>query len=140
MAEPALDAALYSALTGDATVAGLVGSGVYKGQAPQDATRPYIIFFPSGGGEQNITPRRSKNELYMIRAVADTNASAIAVDSAISAALHKKPDGLIITGWNCYSLLRETRISIPIENIQGVQAYTEGAYYRIRLAKTTLDD
>lgn len=35
---------IYTTLTGDATLAGLVGTRVYAGMAPQGATMPYVVF------------------------------------------------------------------------------------------------
>jgi hypothetical protein len=46
----ALEGDLRTALTGDATVAGIVAGRIYQDVAPQEATYPHIIFEgPSGG-------------------------------------------------------------------------------------------
>ena len=136
MAEPDIDAALYTKLTNDAALAGLVGTKVYYGQAPQGTARPYVIFAPAGGGEVNATKRRMINEVYRVEFVANTKAEAVAGDSAISGALHEQE--LSISGWDVYDVQRESKYAPPVENLEGVQVWRRGAYYRIRLVSLTV--
>ena len=45
---------IYTALTGDATVAALVSTRVYRhGTAPQDVTAPYVTWSAPGGFAEN---------------------------------------------------------------------------------------
>lgn len=133
MAEPNVDAALYTKVTGDAGVAALVGTRVYYGQAPAGSEMPRVIFAWAGGGEQNTCPRRMINLVYRVEAIAETKAGAVALDSAISSALHEQE--LTISGWQNYVLDRENTYRPPVENLEGRQVYRVGAYYRIRLVK-----
>ncbi len=48
-----LESALYSALSGDAAIAAVVGSGIYPVIIPQDAAFPAITYTRISGGQQN---------------------------------------------------------------------------------------
>ncbi len=39
-----IDGAIYSAITGDAQLAAIIGCGVYRNIAPQDAELPYVVW------------------------------------------------------------------------------------------------
>lgn len=136
MAEPNVDAALWTKLTDDAGVAALVVARVFYVQGPAKTPYPYVIFAPSGGGEENITPRRSKNMVYRVEAIAETKAAAVALDSAISTALHEQE--LTVAGWHNFVLDRGSEYRPPVENIEGKQVWRVGAFYRIRLACLTV--
>jgi len=73
------------------------------------------------------------NLVYRVEAIAETKAGAVALDSAISSALHEQE--LTISGWQNYVLDRENTYRPPVENLEGRQVYRVGAYYRIRLVK-----
>lgn len=135
MAEPDVGGAIYTKLIGDGTLSALVGTKVYEIQAPQGVDPPYVIFVPAGGGEGNVTPRRSKNALFLVKGVAETRAGAVAVDSAISGALHLQE--LTVSGWHNYDVQRESHSSL-VENLQGTQVWHKGAWYRVRLAASTV--
>lgn len=134
--EPNIDAAIYSTLIGDSTLSALVGSKVFYSQAPQGTAFPYVIFFVAGGGEENLTPRRSKNKLYFVKGVSNAKATASQIDRAVSDCLHGA--ALTVSGWGNYDLQRETDLAIPVENVQGTQVWHVGAYYRIKLAANTV--
>ena len=138
MAEPDIDKGIYAKLTGTAAVTGLVGPAVYYGQAPATTAMPYIVFLPAGGGEDNTTQRRTKTVVYMIEGVAATKAAALAIDSAVSGALHEQRITLDADGWSNYALNRESDYRPPVENVEGRQVWRVGAYYRVRVSADTV--
>lgn len=136
MAEPNVDAALYTKLTEDMGLNALVGTKIYYEQAPAGTALPYVIFAPAGGGEVNATRRRMIEQVWRVEGVASTKAEATALDSAISSALHEQE--LMVSGWSNWVMDREMMYAPPTENDQGVQIWRRGAYYRVKLVKLNL--
>jgi len=141
MAQPDLEVGIYSKLAADSSLVAAVGLHetklkAFASQAPQGVTLPYILFAAAGGGEENVTPRRSLEEPWMIYAVAETRAQAAAIDALIDGALTNQ--ALTLTGWHTWKLNRETRFAPPVENISGKQVWRRGAYYRIAATADTV--
>jgi len=62
----AVEADIYTELTTDATVSGLVGTNVFPSVAPQDADLPHVVYQRIGGGPIDTSPGPSgtTNRLY----------------------------------------------------------------------------
>lgn len=122
---------IYDKLAGHAALAALVGTRIYRQEAPPDATYPLVIYQHQAGGDDNETPARALSPLYGIRGVSKVSADEAGdVADAIDGAMHMQT--LTVTGWTNYwtartSLLRYT------ENTESTQKWHAGAFYRIRL-------
>ena len=130
--QPALNATLYSALTGAAITN--AGSAVYFIQAPDGRALPYIIFDYVNEGDDNDNPHRAKNCVVFIRAYAESPSVAGTIDGQIDAALHNKV--LSVTGgYTNFQTRRENGMSNVEVNAAGKKIFMSGADYRIRAAK-----
>lgn len=85
-----IETAVYSALTGNATVAGLVGSRVYPLVAPQDVALPLLVYqrisqspVVSHSGHSNLARTR-----IQVMCVAVNYNGARALAAAVQGALH----------------------------------------------------
>lgn len=100
--------AIYSLLTNDATVSGLVGTRVYPGMAPQGCARPFIVYqrvsgeaYPDLDGMTGIVKSRVQVDCY-----ANTYQAASALYAAAIAALDVSPG--TYGGIELASILRDT--------------------------------
>ncbi len=132
----ALDSALYSRLQGTAITNLLSGTtSIYHLQAPDNTTKPFIVWNIQGGGDENDSAHRTKNLVVFIRAYSGVSAAqAGSIDTQIDTALHLAP--LTVTGWGNFWLARETDLELPEVTPSGVTAYMAGGTYRVRLEKT----
>ena len=127
-----LETALYSRLsTTAALITELGGTAIYNKRAPQDVGAKYVVFQWQGGGDENITPRRTRSLLYYVAGIATTQAAAAAIDTDIDTALHNKV--LTVTGWNNPYIARDRDINFVENDSSGVAKYTCGGIYRILL-------
>ena len=128
-----LDAALYSRLQTAGSITSLLSgtTAIYKGQAPEGSTLPYIVFsFPSDL-DANETPRRRKDDIMFIRAFATgSNGAAIAgsIDDQIDTAVHLVP--LTVSGWTNIWLAREQGLETVETTPTGAMIFMRGANYR----------
>lgn len=131
----ALNTAMYSRLSGGtALITALGGTSIYWLQAPDGASLPYVVFSLQGGGDENITPRRMKNEVYFVRGYSAVSAQAGSIDALCDSLLHGK--ALSVSGWANFWLVRENDLA-NVENTEaGEQVYMSGGFYRIRLDKS----
>jgi len=128
----ALETGLYTILsTNSALTTELGGTLIYNKQAPQDPGTKYVVFNWSGGGDENLTPHRTRNVVYTVQAVASTQADAATVDRLIDAALHEQT--LTVSGWTNFWTAREDDINYVEQDAGGVPIYHVGAIYRIRI-------
>jgi hypothetical protein len=132
-----LDAAIYSKLN-TSGVTSLLANGsasIFALQASEQATLPYIVFSVTGGGDDNLDARRTKDMVYFIRAYSQVSkAQAGSIDSAIDTALHLQT--LSPSGWANYWTAREEDLS-AVENPPSNQTiFMVGGYYRVRIEKT----
>jgi hypothetical protein len=128
----ALETALYSRLsTSAALISELGGTAIYNKRAPQDVGSKYVIFQWQGGGDDNITPHRTRNVLYFVAGVGLTQAAAAAIDTDIDTALHNQV--LTVTGWHNASIARDRDINFVENDNANVPRFTVGGIYRIRL-------
>jgi len=128
----AMGTALYSTLSGAAALITELGStAIYQDQAPDGQARPYVVYSHQGGGPDLITKSDLRNNLWFVRAYADTKAKAVTLDAQIDTALNKKT--LSVTGWTNFWTVRETDLSLVETQPDNVKVHMAGALYRIRL-------
>lgn len=132
MSTQLLEAALYTKLTGQASlITALGGTYIYNKIAPQPAPAKYVIFQWQGGGDENETPHRTRNLVYAVMGVAATQAAAAAIDAEIDAALHLAT--LTISGWTNFWTARETDLNLVETDAGEVVKFRVGGLYRIRI-------
>lgn len=133
----ALDAALYSRLSGTSGITSLLASAtsIYAVQAPEGAAYPYIVFNIQGGGDENSNPHRTKNIVLFIRVYSNVSKKTAGdVDAAIDTALHLSPlSG--VTGYTNTWFARETNLETVENPATGKQIFMVGGLYRSRLAQ-----
>lgn len=128
----ALNTSIYNVLSGGtALTTELGGTAIYYGQAPDQASLPYVIWSYQYGAPENITPHEMSVQLVYARCYSATAAQAGTIDGMICNLLHKEE--LTVTGWNNFWLARETEIALPHTDQAGVKTWTAGAFYRVRL-------
>lgn len=89
---------LHQILSGDGTVAGIVGTRIYAGIAPASATFPYIVYLPLSPGEDvrgTGTTRIWAAPLYLVKAVTQGGSVAAlqTLCDRIDTLLHGQPGG-----------------------------------------------
>ena len=127
----ALEAALFDKLS-DPSIAAAGASGVYNRIAPQGAAPPYVIVQWQGGGDENSSPRRARNTLYSVQALAGTLDDAEAIDAALDALLHLGT--LTVEGWSAFWMAREGDIAYQEIDPAGRVVFHSGGVYRIRMS------
>lgn len=128
----AVKTGLYNKLSNNsALTTELGGTHIYDRLAPQDKTRPYVIFQLTGGGHENITPSELVNLVFLVKGVADTAKAAGTVDGLVKDALHLQE--LSVSGYTNFTLMREETLGTMETLSDGTTVYHIGAYYRIRL-------
>lgn len=132
----AVETALYTRLTGTAGLTALLASGtaVYNIRAPQNAPLPYVVFSLVSGMDDNDTPVRDRQLLYLVKGISSVGMQqAGAIHAQIDAALHNNP--LTVTGWTNFWLHSEAGDIRFVEPEQGGRnVYHAGGQYRIRLS------
>ena len=131
----ALDAALYTRLQGTAITSLLSGTtAIYRNQAPEGATLPYIVFNKQSGSPENLDANRVDNLLYYVRAYSGSSAAqAGSIDARVDAALHLVP--LTVSGWTNIWIARESNIDLASTEPSGRVIHSAGALYRIIVDK-----
>ena len=128
------DAAISAQLMVPATALyALVGSAVYDALAPETTPLPYATYGVQGGGLTNDAPGDFAELVYQARGIARTQATANAIDEAISARLHNQ--NFSVPGWALVSCMRETDVRLE-EMVGGAVAFHRGALYRIRAQRS----
>ena len=85
-----LNAALYAKMNGDSTLTSYLAgtTAIYFVKPPDNAALDYIVWNYQGGGDENATPRRTKDLVVNIKAVSVTGqAKAGTIDARIDALL-----------------------------------------------------
>ena len=130
----AIGSALYSKLAGDAAlVSALGGSAVYHMLAPQGTSTPYVVFSYAGGGDENASPVRTRNLVYLVKTVTSGysgHAQGQEIDGLVDGLLHFGT--LALTGWTSWWMARESDLAL-VETQGGTVFWHHGANYRIRL-------
>ena len=133
----ALWAALYTRLAGGTALTSLLAGGtaspsIYHLAAPKDAALDYVVFSHQGGGDENLTGNRTKNQLVFARGYSAVGpARAGTIDAQIDALLHMR--ALTVTGWGNFWLAREEDLELVEYDGAKVPTWMCGATYRVRL-------
>jgi len=128
----AISEGIQAALVGNAQLITLLGGTViYQGLAPQLATTPYVVFFISGGGEDNISPKDSVDEFYTVYGITSNDATlAGSISDEIRDALHEAE--LTFSGdWKHIKCSREQKLWLT-EHAERRTFYSAGGIYRVR--------
>lgn len=127
------DAWLYSKLSGDATLTGLVGGRIYGHIAPQEASYPLVLFaLQTADDVQTLGPHRiMSNMLYVVRVVGEASSfgaplSSVAdrIDAVLQAASGTAGAGRVL------ACVRENP-SAMVESNKGKQYRYLGGVYRL---------
>ena len=78
---------IQTALVSNAALITLLGGGtlIYQNIAPQLDSTPYVVYFISGGGEENSSPKDAVDEFYTVYGVTSNKA---ALAGSISDEIH----------------------------------------------------
>lgn len=129
----AADGWLYSVLSGDATLAGLVSTRVYGHIAPQEAAFPLVLFaLQSSSDVQILGPNRIMTNMhYVVRGVTEGGSfggtlktMAERIDAVLQAA-----SGTVAAG-QVFACVREQPFAL-VETVQGKQYRHLGGVYRL---------
>ena len=132
----ALNTAIYSTLTGDATLVALLAdaTSVYHLQAKDGAPFDFVVYNKMSAIEPNTEAHRIINAVYQIRAYSDQSAQAAdAIDARIDALLHNQ--AVSITGYTRLRLVRTDSIEMTENLPNGLTVWSSGGLYQIRLEK-----
>lgn len=123
---------LYTVLSGDATITGLVGSRIYDGLAPQGAALPFVVFNFQGGVDLRGvgTVRVFNSGLYQVKAICqgESYAPAAAIADRIDELIHGNRGS--VSDGSVVDCVREQPLTL-IEQQNGVQYRHVGGLYRI---------
>ena len=132
----ALEQGLYSKLSGTSALTTLLANAtsVYNQIVPKGKAYPLVIFNLQGGGDENDTPKRRKNYVYLAKAVSAVSMKqAGLIDAQIDAALHEAT--LTVTGWTNFWCMRTTDIRYTETTAEGANYFHSGGLYRIRICE-----
>lgn len=126
-----LGSALYTKLAaGTALITELGGTAIWDTLAPQDQSLPYLVFFYSGGGDENRSAKRARSLVYTVKAVAESKSKAEAIDAEVDTLLHQQT--LTISGWDNWWTARVADVAF-VQSAGGVLHWHRGGQYRIRI-------
>jgi hypothetical protein len=129
---PAAGSALYTKLSGASTVTDLVGTDIWRLQAPEGTDTPYIVYYSANAQWPNTTPRDDVNDVFRVECVGGTRQEAENVLDAAQGVLHEQ--SLTIPGWSNYWLACE-RVAELVENHEGRQLWRYVGDYRMKASK-----
>ncbi len=118
---------------GTVLIAALGGTAIWETMAPQGTALPYVVYFHSGGGDDNDSPRRARSPLWTVKAIAETQAQAKELDDEVDALLHMH--SLTLGSWYNYWMAREVDVCYAEPGPGGVVYWHWGGQYRIRIAE-----
>jgi len=129
----ALNSAIYGKLAGGTALTALLsGTAIYYLQAPPEAVLDYVVWSYQGGGDENLTPNRTKNLMVFVRGYSSAGpAKAGSIDAQVDALLHLK--SVSASGWTNFWLARETDVATVEYDAANVPTWMSGAMYRVRL-------
>jgi len=113
-------------------IAALGGTAIWFGVVPRDKALPGVVISLASGFEENLTPTRSVNMIYQVRAVAETLLQAGQIAEQIDAALHGVT--LATASWGNFWTARESAVSYLEVDPAGHSFGHAGGEYRIRIA------
>lgn len=124
---------IQTALATNAALITLLGGGtlIYQNIAPQKATTPYIVYFISGGGEENSSPKDAVDEFYTVYGVTSNEAAlAGSISDEIRNSLHEA-DLTFGGNWKTIKISREQKLFLT-EHAEKRTLYSAGGIYRVR--------
>jgi len=125
--------AIYNALVGaSGLISALGGTAIYFNVVPRDKALPGVVINLASGIEENLTPTRSVNLVYQVKAVAATAYQAGQIADQIDSALHGTT--LTVTGWGNFWTVRESILQYLEIDPAGHTFGHAGGEYRIRMA------
>ncbi len=138
MSEPAV-AAAYRAIRQRLTATSeLWGQNAFPDLAPAKASKPFVVFNWTGGGEINERRIQDASLLVTVKCVAATLQEAFSGAGRISALLNDADlsDDVLEPGseWAILNVNQERAVHL-VENVDGQQIYHHGAIYRMRLER-----
>jgi len=128
----ALEIGLYNALATDNTLTNAITKGgIYNTVARQGTALPYVIFFWTGGGLENINPSELHNVVYVVKVVADDAHEAGTIQGYIKNALHLQT--LTVAGYTNFYTACEDEIQLTETTREGTVLHHRGYVVRIRI-------
>jgi hypothetical protein len=110
----------------------LGGTTIYQALAPQEASTPYVVYFISGGGEDNTTPKDSVDEFYTVYGVTSNDATlAGSISDEIRNALHEAELTFGGSVWKHIKCNREQKLWLT-EHAERLTFYSAGGIFRVR--------
>ncbi len=103
------------------------GAAIFDTQAPLGQSYAYILVQYIGGGDENLTPVDTRNELWQVKAVTDSHTQAHTLAAAIRGALHRQP--LSLTGHLWTTQLESVWM---VEQVARKSIYHAGGLFRIQ--------
>lgn len=129
-----MDAAVFSKLTGSSNLmTALGGTAVFKNQAPDNQSLPYVVWNWQSAIDENQTPSRMWNAILNIRCYAANASQAGSVDGII--------DGLFtgtafsVNGFTNFWTAREMEFDNTIIEPDKTRTEVVGGLYRIRIGQ-----
>lgn len=125
---------LFSTLSGDSVLSGMVGGRIFEAPYPTESAMPFVVFDPSGhrdvigvGGQRIDT-----TNTYVVKAISTGTGWGVVLPIAkrIDALLHNVT---ATTAHGAITCVRESSIVMP-EAVQAIQYRHLGGLYRIRAA------
>lgn len=136
----ALNTAIYSKLSGGTALTVLLNGGtaspsLYFEQAPDGASLPYCVWIFPSELDTNQIPRRMKNIVLRVYAVASAPAQAGTIDAAVDTLLHNATLTMASPWASSLWLRRENGYQLITTSEAGLRYYTSGADYRVELTE-----
>lgn len=129
-----LETALYGRLAGGTALTALLAgtASIYNSLAPPGSAHDLIVFSHQGGGDENLTPSRMRNVVYLVKGISTQGMPrAGQIDAAIDTLLHNQP--LSVGGWANFWLAREGDVRYSELADDGKRYFHSGGLYRVRL-------
>lgn len=131
--------ALFKTISTALSGSGKPWTGVYLDRAPATATRPYVVYFLSGGGERNRLLAKADAELVLtVKAVGDDLAAVMTCAGMLATILNDAgiQDGagkVALDGGQYWQILTTTQgLTVRLnELVDGKAVYHEGFQLRV---------
>ena len=128
-----IEAGLAAKLDAYGALTALLSSttAIWNGAAPPGTALPYVVFFYTGGGLENINPSELHNLLYLVKAIADDATEAGVLQGHIRGALHNTT--LTVSGYTNFYTACEDEVQLTEVSREGTLLFHRGYYVRIRI-------
>jgi hypothetical protein len=126
---------LRNKLLASSGLTALVSQRVYKKASAQNATYPYVCYYISAGGAENVVLQTLLNVLVTVEAWGENDKQASDVFEQVWTALHYETLTLA-AGWDNFWMAGERVYDLPPELYQGRTLYRVAADFRVRVQET----